>query len=88
MVVRVRFFAMLRERAGRAELVWQAEPGETVGGLWGALCSAFPSLGESGARVAFAVNQEYVDRFYRLHDNDEVAIIPPVSGGVSGCINV
>jgi len=86
MEVRIRFFAVLRERAGRAELSWQVEPDETVGDLWTALCLAVPSLGEGKTPVTFAVNQEYVDRVYRLHDNDEVAIIPPVSGGVPACI--
>jgi len=87
MVIRVKFFAMLRERTGRADVVWRVEPGETVGGLWAALCSAFPSLGEADLPVAFAVNRQYVDRVCRLHDNDEVAIIPPVSGGASACMH-
>ena len=82
MQIRVRFFAMLRERAGKADVRWQVDSGETVGGLWEALCSEFPGLGGPNMTVAFAVNREYVDRFHRLNDNDEVAIIPPVSGGV------
>ncbi len=83
MTVRVRFFAVLRERAGRAEVAWQVPPGETVGTLWARLCVAFPGLARSGDRVAFAVNREYVDSVHPLADNDEVAVIPPVSGGTS-----
>jgi molybdopterin converting factor subunit 1 len=78
--VRVRLFAALRERVGRSELEWELGPGQTVGELWSALCAAFPELRSAG-RVAFAVNREYVDTFYYLTDNDEVAVIPPVSGG-------
>lgn len=81
MTVHVRLFAMLRERAGRGELLWTVGPDDTVGDLWGALCAAFPRLGEIATTVTFAVNHEYVDRLHRLHNNDEIAIIPPVSGG-------
>jgi molybdopterin converting factor subunit 1 len=83
MTVRVRLFAALRERAGRSELVWESRPGDTVADVWGAIRGAFPSLEAAGEHVAFAVNHEYVDRFHPLHDNDELAIIPPVSGGSS-----
>jgi molybdopterin converting factor subunit 1 len=85
MHVRVRFFAKLREHTGRAETTWEAARNDTVGDLWVNLCAAFPGL-DTGARVAFAVNREYVDTFHPLHDNDEVAIIPPVSGGGVPCI--
>lgn len=81
MTVHVRLFAMLRERVGQRELEWTVSSDDTVDDLWTALCVAFPRLAEGGATVTFAVNHEYVDRFHRLHDNDEVAIIPPVSGG-------
>lgn len=81
MTVRVRFFATLRERVGQANVDWRVAENGTVGELWAALCTAFPALRDTGAAVTFAVNQEYVDSFYRLHDNDEIAIIPPVSGG-------
>lgn len=81
MRVRVRFFAALREHVQRSELEWELAADGTVGDLWEALCVAFPGLDELGSRVAFAVNREYVDRFRTLHDNDDVGIIPPVSGG-------
>lgn len=83
MTVRVRLFAALRERAGCGDLVWEIQPAETAHDVWVALRAAFPRLGDVGEQVAFAVNQEYVDRSYPLNDNDELAIIPPVSGGSS-----
>jgi molybdopterin converting factor subunit 1 len=83
MTVRVRLFAGLRERAGCGDLVWEMPPSATAHDVWIALCRAFPRLGDVGAQVAFAVNHEYVDRSHPLTDNDELAIIPPVSGGSS-----
>jgi molybdopterin converting factor subunit 1 len=83
MRVRVRFFAALREHVKQPELEWELAADGTVGDLWEKLCLAFPGLDGLGGRVAFAVNREYVDRFHTLHDNDDVAIIPPVSGGTS-----
>jgi molybdopterin synthase catalytic subunit/molybdopterin converting factor small subunit len=72
--VRVRLFAGLRERAGwsRREL----EGVESVADVWPAL-----NLGEEPAGLLYAVNHEYADRDRPLADGDEVALIPPVSGG-------
>jgi len=81
MMVRVRVFASLRERIGRPELDWTLADDATVGDLWQAVCAAHPALADTGASVSFAVNQEYVARHHRLHPGDEVALIPPVSGG-------
>ncbi len=81
MTVQVRFFALLRERAGHHALAWDIAAGATVSDLWRAVCAVFPALGAAHDRVAFAVNREYVDSLHPLHDNDEVAFIPPVSGG-------
>jgi MoaE-MoaD fusion protein len=72
--VRVRLFAGLRERAGWGER--EVEVGPTVGEVWEAL-----GLGEEPAGMLYAVNQEYAERDRRLADGDEVAVIPPVSGG-------
>jgi molybdopterin converting factor subunit 1 len=83
MHVRLRFFAILRERAGTAELTRELDGPTTVGELWGALRREHPALAGFRGAVAFAVNQEYVDSKTTLQDNDEVAFIPPVSGGSS-----
>jgi len=55
--------------------------GATVTELWNALCRERPDLEPLSASVTFAVNREYVERTHRLADGDEVALIPPVSGG-------
>lgn len=81
MKVRVLFFAALRERAKASEMVIEAPAETTVGELWDRLCRERPALAAFDARVAFARNQEYVDSKMTLQDNDEVAFIPPVSGG-------
>jgi molybdopterin converting factor subunit 1 len=80
MIVRVRFFASLRERLKASAVERELPPGATVGELVAALHEDFPAMAGSG-RVSIAVNAEYVDPRYRLADGDEVALIPPVSGG-------
>ena len=80
--VRLRFFASLRERLRRGEAECTLADGASVQDLWVALCAEYPQLVELGSSVSFAVNQEYVEREHRLSDNDEVALIPPVSGGI------
>jgi molybdopterin converting factor subunit 1 len=79
--VRLRFFASLRERAGASDLVRELVRPITVGALWDELRREHPRLAEFHGAVAFAINQEYVDSKMTLQDNDEVAFIPPVSGG-------
>jgi len=77
----LRFFAAVRERLGAAEREMDVADGMTVGELWAALCAAQPALAPFATSMSFAVNHEYVDRQHRLADGDEVAFIPPVSGG-------
>jgi len=77
-MVRLRFFAALRERMGAARTETLA-PGTTVGALWRALVAERPELARF--QVRFAVNEEYVSASHRLRDDDEVAFFPPVSGG-------
>jgi molybdopterin synthase catalytic subunit/molybdopterin converting factor small subunit len=71
--VRVRLFAGLRERAGWSEREVDAA---TVADVWSAL-----ELGDEPAGLLYAVNKAYAERDRALADGDEVALIPPVSGG-------
>ncbi len=78
----IKLFATLRERARAAELSREFPDGTTVGEIWSRLLGEFPALGGHHDGVAFAVNQEYVSGDFRPRNEDEVAFIPPVSGGV------
>ena len=81
--VEVRLFAMLRERAGAGTLRLALAPGTTVGEALERLSEQDPGLGELLARlpVVTAVNREYVAAGTTLEEGDELALIPPVSGG-------
>ena len=73
MTVRVRLFAGLRERAGWSQREVDAQ---SVAEVWDAL-----GLGDEPNGLLYAVNKEYATRDRALVDGDEVALIPPVSGG-------
>jgi MoaE-MoaD fusion protein len=85
--VRVRVFAGLRERLGTGENELELPDGARARDVWNLL-----ELGEEPAGLAYAVNRQYVDRDHGLEEGDELAIIPPVSGGdfrlVEGPIDV
>ena len=81
MQVRVRLFAVQRELAGTREVALDLPPGSTVGGAWDALVLRHPVLAPGRASVRFARNSVYADASDVLADGDEVAMIPPVSGG-------
>ncbi len=81
MKVRVKFFAILRERVGAAAATKEIIEGSSVGQLWQALQQDYPKLAVPGIRLLYAVNQNYVGPDHVLQDGDEVVFIPPVSGG-------
>ena len=81
MKIRLLFFAILRERLGSSSMETEIGEGATVGELWEALRAEHTALRDHAGKIAFAVNQAYVDSHRTLQDNDEVAFIPPVSGG-------
>jgi molybdopterin synthase catalytic subunit/molybdopterin converting factor small subunit len=87
MRVRVRLFAGLRDRVGMGENELELPEGARARDVWELL-----ELGSEPAGLAYAVNRQYVDRDHGLEDGDELAIIPPVSGGdfrlVEGPIDV
>lgn len=81
MKVRVKFFAILRERAGTSEVEKEISSGCTVSDLWRQLQKDYPKLDVPGIRLLYAVNRDYVNMDQKLNDRDEVVFIPPVSGG-------
>ena len=76
MLVTVRLFAGLRERAGFGSRQLELGEGARVADVWGAL-----ELGDQPAGLLYAVNKAYAAADVALRDGDEVALIPPVSGG-------
>jgi molybdopterin converting factor subunit 1 len=81
MLVTIRLFARLREIAGAAELTRDLPPGATAGAAWHQLAREFPALAGYERAVSCAVNAEYARMDAPLGDGDEVAFLPPVSGG-------
>jgi molybdopterin converting factor subunit 1 len=79
--VTVKLFARLRDIAGTAELVRDVAAGSTIGSVWRALAQDFPDLDPYGRSVSAAVNADYAKMDQVLSDGDEVAFLPPVSGG-------
>ncbi len=76
MKVTVRLFAGVRERAGTGERALELERGARLEDVWRAL-----DLGDEPPGLMYAVNKRYADRDHLLADGDEVAVVPPVSGG-------
>lgn len=81
MRVRIRLFAIQREQAGTREVAVELAPGSTVEDAWQALLDRHPILAPGRASVRFARNGDYADPATGLADGDELAVIPPVSGG-------
>ncbi|MFL5713553.1 MAG: MoaD family protein [Chloroflexota bacterium] len=79
--VRVRLFAVQRELAGTREVTVDLDDGADVEAAWVALAARYPVLAPGRPSMRFARNGEYADPGTRLSDGDEVAMIPPVSGG-------
>jgi molybdopterin converting factor subunit 1 len=79
--VRVRLFAIQREQAGSRSVELELAHGATIEDAWAALVARFPVLAPGRPSVRFARNGAYAGPEEVLADGDEVAVIPPVSGG-------
>jgi MoaE-MoaD fusion protein len=79
--VRIRLFAVQRELAGTREVAVELGDGATVEDAWRALVERHPLLAPGRPSVRFARNGDYAGADAALADGDEVAMIPPVSGG-------
>jgi len=80
-LVTVRLFARLREIAGAPDVALVLPEAATVLHAWQSLAGRFPALGAYAGSVSCAVNEDYARMNAALKDGDEVAFLPPVSGG-------
>ena len=83
MQVRVLFFGLLADITGRREQSLELRDRATLADLLARCCADFPGLAKFSDSLALSVNQDYSPRTTELHNEDEVALLPPVSGGAS-----
>jgi molybdopterin converting factor subunit 1 len=81
MRVTVRLFARLRELAGRESWALDLPQDATVADVWAAVSSAHPSLAPFTRAMSCAVNASFSRMSQPVHEGDDVAFLPPVSGG-------
>ena len=81
MRVTVKLFARLRDIAGAPELTRDLAPGATIGSVWRQLAGEFPDLVPYERSISSALNADYSRMDAVVRDGDEVAFLPPVSGG-------
>ncbi len=83
MRIRILLFATYREIVGAEDVSWTAEPGTTVGQFLDAFLRDHPRLAPHRDSMMLAVNLAFADPSAVLRDGDEVALLPPVSGGTA-----
>lgn len=81
MRVTVKLFARLKDLAGAAELVRDVPAPATVQTVWSSLVAELPALSTYEKAMSVAVNAEYARMGAAVNEGDEVAFLPPVSGG-------
>lgn len=82
MTLKLLYFGLVRERLGRGGETRDVADGTTVGGLLEDLSTSHRLFALGAGVLRVAVNREYVGEEHVLRDGDEVAVIPPVAGGV------
>src|SRR5579872_2189241 len=83
MQVRVLFFGMLKEFVGRSAEECEVPDGADLGTIFDTYASRYPPLREMARSIVMARNQQFADLRTALSQGDEVAFLPPVSGGVT-----
>jgi molybdopterin synthase catalytic subunit len=81
MRIRVRLFARQRELAGTREIAFDLPAGATIADAWNALAAKVPAVASGRPFVRFARNGDYAAATTPLEEDDEIACIPPISGG-------
>lgn len=84
MKVTALLFAGYREAVGTSSVDLELAEGATLGDLADLMSNRYPGLPGDSSRIVGAVNEEYQRHDHLLAEGDEVALIPPVSGGCSG----
>jgi MoaE-MoaD fusion protein len=82
MRARILFFGMLREIAGTASEAAEFPEGTDLAGVFQAYAARFPRLQELARSIVVARNQEFADPGTKIAEGDEIAFLPPVSGGI------
>ena len=83
MRIQVRFFAAYREIVGSRSVSWSARDGLTLEELMDGVLAKYPRLAGHRASMLLAVNHAVADSDRILKEGDEVALLPPMSGGIS-----
>ncbi len=84
----VLFFGVLKEKLGRAEETVEIAPGTNIGQLFATYVEHFATLTGARPSILFARNREFVSADTLITDNDEIAFLPPVSGGSEADIHI
>ena len=84
--LRVLFFGAARDAVGQSEVDVRIDSPANTARARAQLLTAYPALDRFGKSLLFAVNQEYANEDRELHDGDELAVLPPVSGGSAGIL--
>ena len=81
MKVKLLLFASLKDIAGRRDLEMELDDGSTLQEVTEKLASLYPEIGRMRNSVRIAINQEFADENSSLNNGDEIAFLPPMSGG-------
>ncbi len=81
MRVSIRLFARLREIVGASEVEREVPDGATLGAVWELLAGEHPALASYTRSISGAINADYAHMDAPVRDGDEIAFLPPVSGG-------
>lgn len=79
--VKVLLFGAAADLAGKREIEVPIKPGATLDELWAEAVGEYPGLSPMRGILAFAINGEYAEKDAKVSPGDEVAFLPPVSGG-------
>lgn len=80
-MIEVLLFGAAADRAGTRKVRMEVEENTTLAEVWPMLAERYPGLSSMRDTLAFAVNGEYAKMDGRVEPGDEVAVLPPVSGG-------